>query len=244
MFKSAEYSLLTGLIPVALIIAGSLIAIFYKLSAAIQSAILHFAAGVVFSVVAVELLPDIVRIHRPEQIILGFSFGIIVMLLIKAVISRLEAKNEGKKTQGIFPAALFAGIAIDIFTDGLLVGIAFSVGRKEGLLLTLAIGAELFSLGLATATAFRKKAISKGRTFFYTVILGIVFLLSLGLGITLLHNLSEIAMEFILSFGLSALLFLVVEELLTEAHEEKETPWQTSAFFIGFLMFLILGMYL
>ena len=45
-----------------------------------------------------------------------------------------------------------------------------------------------------------------------------------------------------LSFGLSALLFLVTEGLLTEAHEEKETFWHTSAFFGGFLLFLILGM--
>lgn len=27
-----------------------------------------------------------------------------------------------------------------------------------------------------------------------------------------------------------------------EAHEEKETVWHTSAFFIGFLLVLILGM--
>ncbi len=49
-------------------------------------------------------------------------------------------------------------------------------------------------------------------------------------------------MELVLSFGLSALLFLVTEELLTEAHEEKETVWHTSIFFGGFLLFLILGM--
>jgi zinc transporter, ZIP family len=49
-------------------------------------------------------------------------------------------------------------------------------------------------------------------------------------------------LKMVLSFGLVALLFLVTEELLTEAHEEKETPFQTVCFFAGFLLFLILGM--
>ena len=34
----------------------------------------------------------------------------------------------------------------------------------------------------------------------------------------------------------------VTEELLTEAHEETETPLLTLAFFVGFLLFLLLGM--
>ena len=32
------------------------------------------------------------------------------------------------------------------------------------------------------------------------------------------------------------------EELLKEAHEEKETLLQTSMFFVGFLIFLLVGM--
>lgn len=49
-------------------------------------------------------------------------------------------------------------------------------------------------------------------------------------------------MEAILSFGLAALLYLVTEELLREAHEEGETRIGTALFFAGFLAFLIVGM--
>ncbi len=244
MFNAIEHSLLLGIIPFLTILVGGLIAIFFKLAKAIQSTILHFAAGVVFSVVAVELLPDVVRIHRPFQIILGFLAGVIIMLSLKFFIAKLEEKNDQSRKVKSFPVTLFIGIAIDVLIDGLLVGIAFSVGNKEGFLLTLAIGIELFSLGLATATSFREKAISKPKTILYIGLLGLIFLLSLALGLTLLHNITDALLEFILSFGLSALLFLVVEELLTEAHEVKESPWQTSAFFAGFLLFLIMGMYL
>jgi len=57
-----------------------------------------------------------------------------------------------------------------------------------------------------------------------------------------LHNLPETGLDLVLSFGLAALLFLVTEELLVEAHEAEEKPWLTAMFFGGFLLFLILGM--
>ena len=63
-----------------------------------------------------------------------------------------------------------------------------------------------------------------------------------GLGTTLLVRLPKHWLAAVLSFGAAALLFLVTEELLTEAHEEKETPAMTAVFFLGFLAFLILGM--
>ena len=43
-----------------------------------------------------------------------------------------------------------------------------------------------------------------------------------------------------LAFGLIALLYLVTEELLVEAHEIPDRPWVTALFFIGFLLLLML----
>jgi len=99
-------------------------------------------------------------------------------------------------------------------------------------------------LGMATASELGGNKVSKKKSVSLIILLAILFFVSAVLGVTLLHNLSDSAMEVVLSFGLSALLFLVTEELLTEAHEEKETVWHTSAFFFGFLLFLIFGMIL
>jgi len=147
--------LVFALIPVVSIVLGGVVGLLKKESGAFNSAVLHFAAGVVFSVVAVELLPDIVKEHSPVEVAIGFTAG----------------KN----------------------------------------------------LGILT-------------------VLGLVFFVGAVLGITMLSSLSQERLEMVLSFGLSALLFLVTEELLTEAHEEKETAVQTVCFFAGFLMFLLIGM--
>lgn len=42
------------------------------------------------------------------------------------------------------------------------------------------------------------------------------------------------------AFGLVALLYLVTEELLVEAHETVDRPWVTAMFFAGFLLILLL----
>lgn len=61
-------------------------------------------------------------------------------------------------------------------------------------------------------------------------------------GGTVLRNLGPPSMEVVLSFGLAALLFLVTEELLREAHEEKESAWATAMSYAGFLLSLVIGM--
>jgi ZIP family zinc transporter len=65
------------------------------------------------------------------------------------------------------------------------------------------------------------------------------------LGLTLLSHATGGLLVFVLASGLAALaalLFLVTEELLAEAPSEDEFPWLTAAFFVGFLLFLLLSM--
>lgn len=233
--------ILFSLIPVATLIAGGVIAIIRKPNGNIRSLILHFAAGVVFSVVAVELLPDIVKNHKPLQVIIGFGLGLLTMLGIRKF-SETKEDTEVVIIKNKLPLSLLVAIGIDIFIDGLLLGIGFMAGSTEGILLAIALSVELLSLGMATATELGKNNLTKQKSVTLIISLAFVFFISAVLGATLLHNLSHNAMEIVLSFGLSALLFLVTEELLIEAHEEKETVWHTSAFFGGFLLFLILGM--
>lgn len=244
--------ILFSLIPVVMMILGGGIAILRQPKAAFRSAILHFAAGVVFSVVAVELLPDIVSKHSPVQVVIGFVFGIGTMFFIKRFAEAKEKKEEAEGKEGKemtpararLPMGLLVAIGVDIIIDGLLLGIGFAAGEKEGTLLAFALSIELLSLGMATASELGNSGVSKRKTFQVIIGLSVLFFASAFIGETLLHNLPDKPMEIVLSFGLSALLFLVTEELLVEAHEEEESPWLTSTFFAGFLLFLILGMVL
>lgn len=94
MTSSFQKIILFSLLPVFTIIAGGrgVIASIRKPSGNIRSLILHFAAGVDFSVVAVEILPDIVKTHAPLQLIVGFSLGFLTMIRVK----KLTEGNENK----------------------------------------------------------------------------------------------------------------------------------------------------
>jgi ZIP family zinc transporter len=237
-----------SLLPAVVMIAGAALAVWRAPGPQLRSAILHFAAGVIFSVVAVELLPDIVQRHAPYEVGLGFGLGVAVMMGLRYLTQRLEqgeAASEPSATPApAVTAALPWGllVAIGILIDGLLLGIGFSAGAKEGTLLAIALTIELLSLGLATAIELRQGGHGKGRAVAIVAGLSLLLLAGAGIGTTVLRGASGNVLEIVLSFGLAALLFLVTEELLTEAHEETETPLLTLSFFVGFLLFLLLGM--
>jgi ZIP family zinc transporter len=237
-----------ALLPVAAMIIGAIVASFRPPGARLRSILQHFAAGVVFSVVAVELLPDVMREHNALAVSIGFALGVAVMLGIKKLSGETAEKAatgenvEPPETGEIVFTAMLFGIGVDILVDGFLLGIGFAAGAKEGKLLAFALGVELLSLGLALASTMTEARTPRLKIILTTVALSLLILVGAGLGGTILQRVSSETLEAILSFGLAALLYLVTEELLTEAHEVPETPLITSSFFAGFLLFLILGM--
>lgn len=231
---------LFALVPVALAILGAGVAAVRPPGSAARSFIQHFAAGVVFSVVAVELLPDVVKQHKPVQVVVGFALGTLCMLGLRELARRLDGAEDADAMRST--AGLLAGVGVDLTVDGLLVGVGFAAGAKEGKLLVLALSVELLSLGLAVTASLTKSGAARLRAVATTAALSLLVPLGAVLSATVLGAVSESIMEVVLSFGLAALLYLVTEELLVEAHEEPETPLSTATFFAGFLLFLVLGM--
>jgi len=239
MSPSTPQVLLISAIPVAAAFIGALIAAVRPPGKVVRSSIQHFAAGVIFSVVAVELLPEVRRGHDPFEVGWTFAAGLALMLAIDEGVKRF---NHGAKHAGIgapSPGQLIP-IGVDLLLDGLLIGIAMTAGLKQGVLLTVALTLELFSLGLAMALNFASAKPSV-RVLAPT---GIACLIILGalLGTTVLAGASVHTLAGLLAFGCAALLFLVTEELLIEAHESADTAVTTTMFFVGFLIFLLLGM--
>lgn len=223
--------------PMFAAIVGASMAAYWPPNATVRSYIQHLAAGVVFSVVAVELLPEITARHKPLEVAIGFALGVIAMLGIRQFTRKL---NKHSKTSN--SAGLLVGVGIDTLLDGLLIGISFAAGTEAGQLLTIALAIELLSLGLVVATTLSQAGASRKRIIVTATMLFALVIVGAVVGIIVLQDASNELLELVLSFGLAALLYLVTEELLVEAHEEPETPIATAIFFAGFLLFLILGM--
>lgn len=216
--------LLFTLVPVLATALGAALAAWRRPGPALTSAIQHLAAGVVFAAAAAEILPDVVHGGSIAATLIGGGAGLVAMLLIK----RLEEGLSG-------PVGLLTAIGLDITIDGLVLGLAFiGGGEQAGLLLTVALTLEVLFLGVTVTNALGERAVSWLTSVGATT--GLALLLPLGaLAATPASLLSPHVITGLLSFGLIALLYLVTEELLVEAHEQPDSPWITAAFFIGFL---------
>ena len=215
-------------IPVIAAVIGATVAVNARPGQVLVSAIQHFAAGVVFAAAAVEILPDVMHAGSPVATIAGGAIGIAVMLLVRRI---------GTFATG--PVALMSMVGVDILIDGLVLGIAFAAGSKAGFILTVALTIEVLFLGLTVANELGESV--RSRLKIVAITAGLVLLLPTGVllasPLTLLP--SPVLTGFF-AFGLIALLYLVTEELLVEAHEVPDRPWVTAMFFIGFLLLLVL----
>ncbi|MDV6374784.1 ZIP family metal transporter [Deinococcus arenicola] len=234
--------LLLTLIPVLATILGGVVASFRPPSPRVRSFVQHLAAGVVFAAVAGELLPEITAGGQPLGVVIGFTLGVGVMLAVRALVERLapeDAEQGTEETDGeATPRAvtgLLAAVGIDSLIDGLLIGVGFAAGERVGTLLVVALTLELLFLGLSVAASLGQRGVSRRQSILTVSGLSLLVIVGATLGGTLLEGLSGLGLEIVLSFGAAALLYLVTEELLVEAHEVKETPWITSAFFLGFI---------
>ncbi|MGT2467722.1 ZIP family metal transporter (plasmid) [Mesorhizobium atlanticum] len=216
------------LIPAAAAIGGAVVAVNARPGPVVVSAIQHFAAGVVFAAAAGEILPDVMHRGSPWATVIGGGIGVIVMLLVK----QLESWVRG-------PAGLLTAIAIDILIDGLVLGIGFAAGPKVGLLLTIALTIEVLFLGLTVATELGESITSRSRIIGITTALVVLLPVGALLGAPVGALPGPVLTGFF-AFGLIALLYLITEELLIEAHETPDRPWVTALFFAGFLALLVL----
>jgi len=224
------------LIPMLAVIAAGAVSSLWQPTAKLRSLIQHFAAGVVLAAVAGELLPEIVDNAYPLSVTLGFAVGVGVMVGVRKIGTRLERVRFG--TAEVVALSLMVGI--DIFIDGLLVGVAFLSGTQLGVLITIALTLEAFFLALAAAASFYDNRLSRRTTFLAAVVLAVVLGLGTLAGAGLFADAPEWLLAAVIAFAVAALLYLVVEELLVEAHEVPETTTATVMFFVGFFCMVML----
>lgn len=216
------------LLPWAALVIGATFASFRRPSPAMASAVQHLAAGVVFAAAATEVLPDVQHGGSTLAIVLGGSAGLGLMFAIKAVGSRLPGKWS-----------LVALTGIDILIDGVVLGIGFAAGAKQGALLLFALTLEILFLGLAATEELLENLGSKAKVIAAVAVGGALLPLGAVLGGPV-HDLPPFWLTAALSFALIALLYLVTEELLVEAHHKPDSPLVTSLFFVGFLGLLVI----
>ena len=230
---------LYALIPFITFILGGIIAKIRHPSNVWRSVIQHFTSGVVFAVVAADLLPDIIKSHEIYEVSIGFSCGVILMLFIRTYAEKIEAEQHNHSQM---PITMLGAVGVDVIVDGFLIGISFAANEQAGQFLTIALGLEMFSLGLALSVSLSQTQFHKMISILIIILLASIVVISAILSHLLIQFIPDNSIPMLLSFGLASLLYLVTEELLHQAHQLPDNTYITATFFIGFLLFLILSM--
>lgn len=138
---------LFAFVPMIVSAIGGTYAVLRPPGPKLTSAVQHLAAGVVFAAAAAELLPDAIQRGTIWPVVAGAIVGVLVMLGLRSI----ERFARG-------PTGLIGAAAIDALIDGMVLGLGFAAGQKQGLLLAIALAVEFLFLAVSIAADFQKSA--------------------------------------------------------------------------------------
>ena len=210
-----------------------------------QRAMLGFAAGVMTAAsVWSLLLPAIERAEAAGQFpgwlppAAGMLAGTVFLAALDALAQRLMGRDLSPLRRR--NALLMTAITLHNIPEGMAVGLAFALAASgEGLAgaaaLALGIGVQNFPEGGAVALPLRQQGHSRLSAFGGGMLSGAVEPL-FGVLAVLTAAWAAPAMPWLLSFAAGAMLYVVVEELVPQAHSRAGT----CGFVGGFLVMMVL----
>ncbi|MCC8091233.1 MAG: ZIP family metal transporter [Oscillospiraceae bacterium] len=210
-----------------------------------QKCMIGFAAGVMTAAsIWSLLLPAIERAEQsgraPSWLVAsaGMLSGVMFLAALDALLPRLRCGGaRGGDQQS---ALLMAAITLHNIPEGMAVGLAFALaGAGDGLMaaaaLALGIGIQNFPEGAAVSLPLRQSGCSRTRAFVGGMLSGAVEPTG-GILVVLAAAAGQTVMPWLLSFAAGAMLYVVVEELVPQAHSRAGT----CGFVGGFLVMMVL----
>lgn len=227
------------------------------LSDAVQRSLTGFAAGVMVAASVWSLLIPAVEQSAGMgkcsflPAFLGFWLGILFLLALDHIIPHLHANSaqaEGPKSRLQRTTMMVLAVTLHNIPEGMAVGLSFALAAQhagEGaalsgaLALALGIGIQNFPEGAAISLPLRQEGLSAGRAFLYGSASGVVEPV-FGILVVLVAGTIQPLMPWLLSFAAGAMMYVVVEELIPEAHLGEHSNTGTLGVMAGFLLMMVL----
>ena len=246
------------LIPFAGTTLGSACVFFMKkqLSRKVQRALTGFAAGVMVAASIWSLLiPAMQQSDGMGKLafvpaVVGFALGVGFLLLLDSVIPHLHLnaeKAEGPKSRLAKTTMMVLAVTLHNIPEGMAVGVVYA-GMLSGsaeitsggaLALALGIAIQNFPEGAIISMPLHAEGKSKGRSFLYGTLSGIVEPIAAVLTV-LAAGLIVPAMPYLLSFAAGAMMYVVVEELIPEMSAGEHSNIGVVMFSVGFMLMMAL----
>ena len=235
--------ILFSLLPALGTFAGGTIAEFFKISRKNFSLALHAATGIILAVISVVLIPQALKASTPWIVILAFVLGGIFFITIDNLINFVQGRLRGSN-QSTTAWAIFLGVALDSFTDGLMIGTGSLINISLGLFIALGVVSADIPEGFATIAAFKEKGIKRKTRILLNLLASIPVLLGAAAGYFLVKGQPAIVEYAILAFTAGVLLTVTAEEIIPESHQNGEARLAALVLILGFAFFALISSYL
>jgi ZIP family zinc transporter len=248
----------TGFTFLMTTLGAAMVFVFHRaMNGKIQKVFLGFAAGVMIAASVWSLLiPAIEEAEAAGQIgwipaAGGFILGIAFLFGLDQLIPHLHPginKTEGLSSSMKRTTLLVMAVTLHNIPEGMAVGLAFALAAQHGgegalyasaMALAIGIGIQNFPEGAAVSLPLRQEGFGLGRSFFLGSMSGIVEPV-FGIATVLAAGFISPYMPWLLSFAAGAMMYVVVEELIPEAHLGEHSTAGTMGVMSGFLLMMIL----
>ena len=228
-------------IPAAAQVLGGWLAEPWNISKRLLSLALHAAAGIVLSVVAVGLLPEIVKVDRPWVVVLCFFAGGLLFVGLDTG-TQIVSATLGQESGSAW--VLFAGISIDVLSDGVLLGASATISPHLLFLLALGQAAADIPQAFSSIAALRRHGVQRRMRVLLSVAYALPLLVGATIGYFGVRGAPDLLKKAIVAFTAGFLATLVVEEIVPQAHDAAEVRWNTGIFVAAFAFYIWLSTFL
>lgn len=237
--------------------AGASLVFFFKsLAKSTMDGMLGFTGGVMVAASIWSLLIPAIDMSEGEGFakvvpsVIGFLSGAAFLYALDKVLPHLHAnfnKVEGLKSPWQRTTLLILAITLHNIPEGLAVGVLFggvAAGIPESsvagaVALAIGIGLQNFPEGIAVSMPLRRMGMGRGKSFFYGQLSAFVEPIAGVVG-ALAAIIFVAVLPYALAFAAGAMIFVVVEEVIPEAQQNKNSDAATLGFIGGFIVMMTL----
>jgi zinc transporter, ZIP family len=237
--------------------AGASLVFFFKtMNRAVLDGMLGFTGGVMVAASYWSLLAPAIEMSEGEGFTKvipaasGFLMGALFLFALDKTLPHLHInfkETEGIKSAWQRTTLLVLAITLHNIPEGLAVGVLFggvAAGIPEASIagavtLAIGIGIQNFPEGIAVSMPLRRMGMSRKKSFMYGQSSAIVEPIAGVLGALAVTFFTPI-LPYALAFAAGAMIFVVVEEVIPETQQDKNTDIATLGFIAGFIVMMSL----
>jgi len=237
-------------------LGASFVFFFKTMNRVVLDGMLGFTGGVMVAASFWSLLAPAIEMSKGEGFIkvipaaVGFLLGALFIFGLDKVLPHLHInfkETEGIKSPWQRTTLLVLAITLHNIPEGLAVGVLFggvAAGIPEASIagavtLAIGIGIQNFPEGIAVSMPLRRMGMSRRKSFMYGQSSAIVEPIAGVLGAVAVMFFIPI-LPYALAFAAGAMIFVVVEEVIPETQQDKNTDIATLGFIGGFIVMMML----